>query len=82
MPFETDFYFEAEAVEFNDIRREYGNVSAHQDAAPRLGCMSDENYEKAKSQTENYRKFKEWSLELVDLSIELAKLTDKEAGSQ
>ncbi len=29
---------------------------------------------------ENYRNFKELSAELVDLSLELAKLTDKEAA--
>lgn len=45
------------------------------------GYVSNERYKEVKRQTENYRKFREMSLELVDLSIELAKLTDKEAAS-
>jgi len=40
--------------------------------------VSEDRYEKVKAQTENYRKFKMMCLHLVDLSIELAKLLDKE----
>ena len=43
------------------------------------GYVSDERYEEVKLHTENYRKFKEMCLELADLSLELAKLTDREA---
>ena len=45
------------------------------------GYVSNENYRQVKRQTENYRKFREISLKLVDLSIELAKLTDKKNPS-
>ena len=45
------------------------------------GYVSNERYKEVKRQTENYRTFRKISLELVDLSIELAKLTDKEAAS-
>ncbi len=40
--------------------------------------VSNKRYPNVKQETENYKKFKESSLELVDLSIELSKLTDKE----
>ncbi len=43
--------------------------------------VSEERYEKVKSQTENYRKFKMMCLQLVDFSIKLAKLKDKELRS-
>jgi hypothetical protein len=45
------------------------------------GYVSNERYREVRRQTENYRKFREMCLELVDLSLELAKLTDKEAAS-
>ena len=45
------------------------------------GYVSNERYKEIKQQAENYRKFREMSLKLVDLSIELAKLTDKETDS-
>lgn len=45
------------------------------------GYVSNERYGEVKHQTENYRRFREMCLELVDLSIKLAKLTDKEAAS-
>lgn len=45
----------------------------------RTQYVSKERYEDVKLQTENYREFKDMSAELVDLSIELAKLTEKEA---
>lgn len=45
------------------------------------GYVSNARYKEVKKQTENYRKFREMCLELVDLSIELAKLTDKETAS-
>ncbi|MEA2011489.1 MAG: DUF6788 family protein, partial [Verrucomicrobiota bacterium] len=40
--------------------------------------VSDKRYQDVKQETENYKKFKEIYLELVDLSIELSKLIDKE----
>lgn len=43
--------------------------------------VSDKRYKEIKRQTENYRKFKEMCLDLVDLSIKLGKLTDKESAS-
>jgi len=45
------------------------------------GYVSNERYREVKRQTENYRRFREMCLELVDLSIKLAKLTDKETAS-
>ena len=62
--------------------KKYWQLSYTHRGRGRTGYVSDENYERVRFQTENYRKFKEWSIELVDLSIELAKLTDKESGSQ
>jgi len=60
--------------------KEYWQLSYTHRARGRTGYISNENYERVKMQTENYRRFKEWSIELVDLSLELAKLTDKETG--
>jgi len=45
------------------------------------GYVSNERHKEVRKQTENYRKFKEIGLKLIDLSIELAKLTDKETAS-
>ncbi len=45
------------------------------------GYVSEERYREVKKQTDNYRKFKEMSLKLVDLYLELAKLADKETAS-
>ena len=42
--------------------------------------VSNERYKEVRQQTVNYRKFKEMSLKRIDLSMELAKLTDKETG--
>ena len=44
--------------------------------------VSNEKYPAVKLQTENYRKFKDMCAELVDLSLSLAKLTDKESETQ
>jgi hypothetical protein len=43
--------------------------------------VSDKNYEKIKTEIENHRIFKELSKRLIDLSIEYAKLADKENDS-
>lgn len=56
--------------------KEYWQLSYTHRGRGRTGYVSDENYEQVRTQTENYRKFKESSLELVDLSLELAKLMD------
>jgi hypothetical protein len=45
------------------------------------GYVSNERYREVKRQTDNYRKFREMCLKLVDLSIELGKLSDKEPTS-
>lgn len=45
------------------------------------GYVSSERCKEVRKQTKNYRQFKDMSLKLIDLSIELAKLTDKEAVS-
>ena len=45
------------------------------------GYVSEKRYEVVKEQVDNYRYFKEKCLELVDLSIKLAKLEDKELSS-
>ena len=57
--------------------KEYWQISYTHRGRGRTGYVSDENYERVKIETENFRKFKEWCLELVDLSVELAKLSDK-----
>ena len=57
--------------------KDYWQLSYTHRGRGRTGYVSDEKYKEAKRQTENYRKFREMCLELVDLSIELAKLTDK-----
>ena len=62
--------------------KEYWQLSYTHRGRGRTGYVSDENYERARFQTENYKKFKEWSIELVDLSIKLANLTDKEPDSK
>jgi len=43
--------------------------------------ISDKNYEKIKTEIENHRIFKELSKKLIDLSIEYAKLPEKENDS-
>ncbi len=45
------------------------------------GYVSKEKYREVKKQTDNYRKFREMSLKLVDFYLELARLTDKETDS-
>jgi len=45
------------------------------------GYVSEGNYDRVKTQTENYRRFKGWYTELVDLALELVKLTDNKSGS-
>ncbi len=45
------------------------------------GYVSNERHKDVKRRTENYRKFREFYIALVDLSVELAKLTDKETAS-
>lgn len=42
------------------------------------GYVSEKRCKEVRRQTETYRKFRVMCLELVDLYIELAKLTDKE----
>lgn len=61
--------------------KEYWQLSYTHRGRGRTGYVSEENYERVRVQTENYRKFKEWSIEIIDLSLELAKLTDKEIVS-
>lgn len=43
--------------------------------------VSEKRYDTVKRQTENYRKFKTLCLQLVDLSIELAKLRNEKSRS-
>ena len=57
--------------------KNYWQLSYTHRGRGRTQYVSNERYEEVKRQTENYRKFKELSAELVDLSLELAKLTDK-----
>ncbi len=59
--------------------KEYWQISYTHKGRGRTGYVSDENYERVKRETENFKKFKAWCAELVDLSIELAKLTDGES---
>ena len=61
--------------------KEYWQLSYTHRGRGRTGYVSEENYERVKTQTENYKKFKEMSVELVDIALELAKLTDKEMSS-
>ena len=61
--------------------KEYWQLSYTHRGRGRTGYVSEENYERVKIQTENYRKFKERSMELIDLALELAKLTENENGS-
>lgn len=44
--------------------------------------ISNENYQTVKEQTDNYKKFKALCAELVDLSLSLAKITDKETSQK
>lgn len=61
--------------------KEYWQISYTHRGRGRTGYVSEENYEQVKMQTENYKKFKEWSMELVDYYLELAKLTDSKKSS-
>ncbi len=45
------------------------------------GHVSKEKYCEVKKHTDNYRKFREMSLKLIDLYLELARLTDKKTDS-
>lgn len=58
--------------------KEYWQLSYTHRGRGRTGYVSEENYEQVKTQTENYKKFKEWSMEMVDYYLELAKLTDSQ----
>ena len=57
--------------------KDYWQLSYTHRGRGRTGYVSDERYQEVKRQTENYRQFRELCLELVDLSIEMAKITDK-----
>jgi len=61
--------------------KEYWQLSYTHRGRGRTGYVSEENYEQVKTQTENYKKFKEWSMEMVDYYLELAKLTDSQKRS-
>ena len=61
--------------------KEYWQISYTHRGRGRTGYVSDKNYEKIKIEIENHRQFKELSKKLIDLSIEYAKLTDKENDS-
>ncbi len=57
--------------------KEYWQISYTHRGRGRTGYVSEANHEAVRGQTENHKKFKEWCAELVDLSLELALLTDK-----
>jgi len=59
--------------------KEYWQISYTHRGRGRTGYVSDARHEEALRQTEAYKRFKGICLELVDLSVELAKLTDKES---
>jgi len=61
--------------------KEYWQISYTHRGRGRTGYVSDKNYEKIKIEIKNYRIFKELSKKLIDLSIEYAKLTEKENDS-
>ena len=61
--------------------KEYWQISYTHRGRGRTGYVSDKNYEKTKFQIENHKKFKELSKILIDISIEYAKLIDKENDS-
>ena len=61
--------------------KEYWQISYTHRGRGRTGYVSDKNYEKIKIEIENHRIFKELGKKLIDLSIEYAKLTDKENDS-
>ena len=61
--------------------KEYWQISYTHRGKGRTGYVSDKNHEKVKLEIENYRRFKELSKELIDLSIESAKITDSENDS-
>lgn len=61
--------------------KEYWQISYTHRSRGRTGYVSDKNYEKIKTEIENHRIFKELGKKLIDLSIEYAKLTDKENDS-
>lgn len=58
--------------------KEYWQISYTHRGRGHTGYVSDKNYEKVKMEIENYRRLKELSKELIDLSIEYAKITDSE----
>ena len=59
--------------------KEYWQISYTHRGRGRIGYVCDKNYEKIK--IENHRMFKELCKKLIDLSIEYAKLADKENDS-
>ena len=61
--------------------KDYWQLSYTHRGRGHTGYVSEEKYKEVKRQTQNYRKFRELCLDLVDLSLELAKLTDKETSS-
>ena len=61
--------------------KEYWQISYTHRGRGRTGYVSDKNYEKIKIEIENHRIFKELGKKLIDLSIEYAKLTDKDNDS-
>jgi hypothetical protein len=58
--------------------KDYWQISYTHRGRSRTGYISNANYERVKSETENYKKFKELSKSLIDKSIEYAKIKDKE----
>jgi hypothetical protein len=61
--------------------KEYWQISYTHRGRGRTGYVSEENYERVKTETENYKRFKELCNTLIDKSIEYAKLLDKEIDS-
>ena len=61
--------------------KEYWQISYTHKGRGRTGYVSNENYKRVKQETENYKIFRAFCAELIDLYIELGKLTDKETDS-
>lgn len=61
--------------------KEYWQISYTHCGRGRTGYVSDANYDRVKTETGNYKKFKELCNMLVDKSIEYAKVIDKETDS-
>lgn len=61
--------------------KEYWQISYTHRGRGRTGYVSEKNYPRVKKEIKNHKIFKEYCKKLIDLSLEYAKLIDKENDS-